>query len=103
MYFTVELSRPDGGWSDLERDLASARRASEDLQREGVAVRFVRSIFVPEDDACILLYESAAADDVRRAVELAELDCRRVAQTLRPRDEDGGAPPTATSFERSAG
>ena len=55
---------------------ARARQASEELSREGMPVRFVRSVFVPEDGTCFHLYQAnslanalAAADRARVKVE----------------------------------
>jgi len=52
---------------------AQARRASEQMRAEGTPVRFLRSIFVPEDDACFYLYQAASAHDVREAARRAQL------------------------------
>ena len=81
-YYTVELASPDGGWGRLQELSADARRASEQLTREGVAVRFVRSVFVPEDETCFYLYEAASADDVREAVRRAELPFELVSEAV---------------------
>lgn len=59
-----------------------ARRATEDMTREGTAVRFVRSLFVPEDETCFFLYEAETIDVVRTAAALAELEFDRVAETV---------------------
>lgn len=49
-----------------------ARAASED-------VRFLRSIYVPEDDRWFLLYEGASASDVAAAAERADASVVSVA------------------------
>ena len=46
-------------------------------------MRFLRSIFVPEDDACFLLYEGPSAQSVRAAAVRAKLGVRRVDAVLR--------------------
>ncbi len=48
-------------------------RAGADLTREGHPVRCVRSIFVPEDETCFLLYDAPSADLVAEAVQRAGL------------------------------
>lgn len=72
-HYTVELATPAEGWSHLEQLTARARRAAEELRDEGLQVRFLRSIFVPEDDACFLLYEASAESAVLEAVRRARL------------------------------
>jgi len=59
-----------------------ARHATEQLAREGTAVRFVRAVFVPEDDTCFHLYEAASVHDVRSAMRRAELPVERVSVAL---------------------
>ncbi len=61
---------------------AQARRASDELRREGTQVRFLRSIFVPEEDVCFYLYRAASPDAVREAASRAALSFREVTGTL---------------------
>jgi hypothetical protein len=81
--YTVELNVPQGGWTDVQDAAARARAATEQMRREGEPVRLLRSIFVPEDDACFLLYEGPSADSVRAAAARAKLGVRRVDAALR--------------------
>jgi Protein of unknown function (DUF4242) len=86
--YTVEVSVPDLGWADLQRKTALARQATDELRREGEQVRFLRSIFVPEDGACFFLYEGPSAEAVRAAAVRAELGVGRVDATLRLDQEE---------------
>jgi hypothetical protein len=88
--YMVELRAPESGWADLQLATAKARQATDELRREGAEVRFLRSIFVPEDDACFFLYEGPSAQAVRAAVARARLGVRRVDAALRL-DEEGEA------------
>lgn len=65
-----------------EQGAARARLVAEQLTREGTPVRYVRSIFVPEDETCFHLYEAASADAVRAAAERAALPFERVAEAV---------------------
>jgi len=60
---------------------AGAREASEQMRHEGIPVRFVRSVFVPEDEACFYLYEAPSAEAVREAARRAALPFARFAET----------------------
>jgi hypothetical protein len=81
--YTVEVRVPERGWADLQQATARARQATDELRGEGQQVRFLRSIFVPEDDACFFLYEGPSADAVRAAALRAHLGVRRVDEALR--------------------
>lgn len=80
--FLVELyvSRTDG--AGVEHGAERARVAAEELTGEGTPVRYLRAIFVPEDETCFLLYEAASVDDVREAARRAELPFERVAAAV---------------------
>jgi hypothetical protein len=80
--FLVELyvSRTDG--TVVESNARSARKAAEELTAEGRPVRYVRSMFVPEDETCFFLYEADAAADVEEAARRAALPFDRVALAL---------------------
>jgi Protein of unknown function (DUF4242) len=41
-------------------------------------VRFVRSVFIPEDETCLCVYEASSAEDVRDAARSAGLPVGRV-------------------------
>jgi hypothetical protein len=81
--YTVELRRPQTGWQELQQATARARQAAEQAGDEGTRVRFIRSIFVPEDDACFFLYEGASAQAVKAAATRARLGVVRVDEALR--------------------
>ncbi len=69
--YLVELERPPDGWAQLEQVAAGARAAAAAMCVAGVPVRFLRSIFVPEDDACFFLFEAPSQPAVKEAVERA--------------------------------
>jgi len=81
--YTVELRLPDGGRVDVQQAATRAREASA---HDGV--RFLRSIYVPEDDTCFLLYEGPSAESVRAAAQLARFAPRRVDAALRLDEEE---------------
>lgn len=77
--FLVELyvSRTDGA-AAVRRE-RRARRAAEELKREGTPVHYVRSIHVPEEETCFFLYEAASAAAVHEALRRSALQFDRVA------------------------
>jgi Nickel responsive protein SCO4226-like len=80
--FLVELyvSRVDR--ASVEAGAERARRAAESLTAEGTPVRYLRSIFVPEDETCFYLYEAASVEAVREAARRAALRFERVAEAV---------------------
>ena len=86
--YLVELARPDGGWGELQRVTARARAGAEQLSAEGVQVRFLRSIFVPEDESCFFLYEAASPEAVGEAGRRAQLAVQRIDESVRISQEE---------------
>jgi hypothetical protein len=81
--FVAEQYLPAGGAETAARDAGAARCAAEQLTREGVAVQFVQSIFIPEDETCIYLYAAESAESVRAVAGRAALSLERVAEAVR--------------------
>lgn len=71
------VSRADA--SAVGRGAERARLAAEELTREGKPVRYLRSIFLPEDETCFFICEAASAETVREAARRAELPFDRIA------------------------
>lgn len=59
-------------------DGESARAAAEELTRRGTAIRYRRSIFVPAEETCFVLFDAESAEAVRDAATLAALPCGRI-------------------------
>jgi hypothetical protein len=60
----------------------AARAAADQLRREGTAVHYVRSIFIPEDETCIHLYRADSIDAVRAAAARSSLQLERIAEAV---------------------
>ena len=60
----VYLSRLHG--AALSELSARLRRASEDLERAGTPVVYVRSVFLPEDETCFHFFEASSLDAIAR-------------------------------------
>jgi hypothetical protein len=68
--YVVELDTTDVAWRELDALLGRIRAAAVS-PGAGEPVRFVRSVYVPEDARCFLLYEGPSGEAVRRAAEAA--------------------------------
>jgi hypothetical protein len=80
--FLLELYVSRTGGAAVERGEKRARIAAEELTQEGTPIRFVRSIFVPEDETCFYLYEAETVEAVRTAAGRAELEFDRVTEAV---------------------
>jgi hypothetical protein len=80
--YLVELRRPDDGWGDVRAMTDGVRRAVAGMQATGAPVRFLRSVYVPEDETCFLLLEGASADDVGRVAEASGVDLGSITAAL---------------------
>jgi hypothetical protein len=61
---------------------ARARRAAEELSREGVRVRFLGTLYLPEEETCFYRYEASSAEQVRAAVERAGLPAEPIVEAI---------------------
>jgi hypothetical protein len=80
--FVAEQYLPADGAGAAARGARAARRAAEQMTREGTRVQFVRSIFIPEDETCIHLYRAVSIEAVRAAATRASLRLERVAAAV---------------------
>lgn len=76
--YLVELYVAQGDHAVAQHHVAVAERAGAALTREGRAVRYLQSVFVPEDETCFLLYEADSVDLVAEAVGRAGLRLEHV-------------------------
>jgi hypothetical protein len=76
--FLVEqyVSRADTAGAGLSSE--RARLAAAEVNGEGMSVRYLRSILVPEDETCFYLYEAGSAEAVREAAQRAGLRFERI-------------------------
>jgi hypothetical protein len=69
-YHFVQLARPADGWAGLQTLSARARAAADEVDSPETPVAFLRSVFVPDDEACFGLFrgtEAAVAEALSRA------------------------------------
>ena len=66
----------------IERDAERVRLAAEEQTRRGIPVRYLRSIFVPDDETCFLIFEAGSAEAVRAVAQRASLSFEHVATAI---------------------
>jgi hypothetical protein len=79
------VARPHA--SDLRAHERRARAAAKELRQRGIAIRFVRSIFLPSDEICFYVFEADSAEAVGTACAQAALRFERVVEAVDSRRE----------------
>ena len=80
MTYLVEAYLPaDARRADVER---RARETAHALNREGVPVRYVRSILVPSDETCFHVLEAQSKAAVTELVDRAAIPSVRIMEAL---------------------
>lgn len=82
--YVVELQLPMGAATDLAAAGERARNAAEQLTREGAAVRWVRSVYLPEEGTGLLVFEAPTPEAVVRAGRRAGITYERIFEGGRP-------------------
>jgi hypothetical protein len=80
--YLVEVYAPRSGIADVREAVARARASAQHLSAQGVPVRYVRALFVPEDETCFHVFEASSPDDVHAASERASFPARRIVQSV---------------------
>ena len=80
--YLAELYLPRSDGAGLTTEVERARRAAEELSLQGLEVRYLHAVFVPEEETCFLLYHAASEDAVRKAARRAELSIEHVSEAL---------------------
>ena len=79
--YLVELQLPSAGAASLALNLRSAAALEvEELASEGVTVRWIRSVYVAEDDACFLVFEAPSPEAVGEASRRAAREYQRIVE-----------------------
>ena len=73
----LSKSTADGPAATADRALL----ASREMRREGTAVRYVRSIFIPQDETCFHIFEAGSEQEARNAAARAGIHAERVLKT----------------------
>lgn len=87
MKFLVELYLPDNGTDAAAATAERARAAAAELAGRGAPVRYLRMLYVPDDETCFLLYEAASAELAGEASRHAQIAYERVLEAV-----EGGDP-----------
>jgi hypothetical protein len=94
--YLVEMYLPRSHADEAGATGSRARVAAEELSREDVSIRYLRTTFLPDDETCFHLFEASSVEHVAEAARRAELgrvrvvpavDASRSGDVARPRRE----------------
>lgn len=71
--FLLELYMPRSDDHAVAAGAIRGQAGAEGMTRNGTPVRYVGSLYIPEEETCFQLYEAACARHVRDAAGLAAL------------------------------
>jgi hypothetical protein len=87
--YIVELYLPSEASDGLGSVAARARSAAEALAGSGTDIRYLRSVFVPTDEFCFVLYEGSSAEAVAEAARRAAISFERIVAAVE--DQEAGS------------
>ena len=84
--FAAEVYAPGPGAS-LEELSNRLRDAAESMTRNGSAVRYVRSLFLPGDETCFHVFEAESTASVSDTTRRAGVLCARIVEAIEGRTQ----------------
>ena len=87
--FLIEAYEPNRHGESLADIERRSRTVAAELSREGTAVRYLRSIYVPADETCFHLFESPSIEGVQEVGRRAGLIFDRITEAVEPVTSDG--------------
>jgi hypothetical protein len=76
--YALELYLPSTTRDRIPETVTRARTAAEDMQFLGTPVRFLWSIFLPEDEVCFLIFEASSEERVAELARRASIAFERL-------------------------
>ena len=97
--YLVEHYRPGVPAEGLRRGAAQIRAAVDELEREGLAVRYLNATIVPADESFLCVLESASEELVREAYTRAGIAFERISLVIPEEREPSSVAQSTTSKE----
>jgi len=80
--YLVEQYQPGFETDRLRQTAAEVRESAHELEREGKAVRFLRSTIIPGDEALLCLLEAESEELIRETYERAGISFDRISAAM---------------------
>jgi len=81
-HYLMESYLPRTQLLERAQTIARVRRAARAVSAGGTPVRHVRSLFIPADESCFHVFESASPEAIRELARQADLDYERIVEVL---------------------
>jgi hypothetical protein len=78
--YMVERHLPGFKPEQLPSAASAAKKATEEMTKQGMPVRYLGSTFIPGEDRCFCMFEGASPDVVRAANQRAGLPLERIVE-----------------------
>ena len=79
-HYLVEMYVPRSGERQVREAETRAAAAAAAMRREGTAIRYLRSVFVPVDETCFHTFAADSIDAVGAAADRAEMGRVRIVE-----------------------
>jgi hypothetical protein len=56
------------------------RSAAEEMAAQGTTIRYLNTLFIPEEEICFFVFEASTPEDVAEASRRAQIDYERIVQ-----------------------
>ncbi len=86
--YLVERHLPGFTTEQLPAAAGAAKITTEEMAKEGVPVRYLRSTFVPVEEKCFCLFDGPSVEAVKEANERAGLPFERILEATPIAAED---------------
>ena len=80
--YLAELYLSHAGSVDLHDAASRARAAADELNREGMPIRYLRALFLGEDETCFHLYDASSPEAVIEASRRSAIPVERVVEAI---------------------
>jgi hypothetical protein len=80
--YIVEAYVPTSRTTSLPNDDVRLRAAAEGMAAEGTAIRYLNTLFIPEEEICFFIFEASSPEDVAEASRRAEIGHERIVRAL---------------------
>jgi hypothetical protein len=80
--YIVEAYAPTSQTASLGNRDVRLRTAAEEMAAQGTAIRYLNTLFIPEEEICFFVFEASSPEDVAEVSRRAQIDYERIVRAL---------------------